>query len=191
MELDTICVSERMYSQLGADIVDVKTGNFKYRKNDRERYENIKYWVTDEDQHLMRMTESIANSIPNFKPSDIEYIHSVYSRDHGQKKLRFASKLLVKMKGQDVHWKVYPVGDADCKKDNGDIVKGTILPTLQRGISTVIASSMTFTFNESTKKWECNLVPMESVTTNYLDAFLCGDLKFLFMMLGREDFDTF
>ena len=54
MELDTICVSERMYSQLGTDIVDVKTGNFKFRKNDGERYENIKYWVTDADQHLIR-----------------------------------------------------------------------------------------------------------------------------------------
>ena len=34
-------------------------------------------------------------------------------------------------------------------------------------------------------------MPKEPLTNNCLDTFLCGDLKFLFMMLGREDFDTF
>jgi hypothetical protein len=79
---------------------------------------------------------------------------------------------------------VYPIADVDCKKDNGITFKNTILPTLQQGISKLIAIAMTFHFNESTKKWECKLVPKDSVTSNPHDAFLCGDLKFLFMTLG-------
>jgi hypothetical protein len=183
-----------MFKELGTDIVDNKTGSYNFRKNDGERYETIKWWATDAVQHLEKISESFVNSVPNFDPSDVDYLHTVYSCDHGQKKLRSASKLLLKMKDQDTPLlRVYPnpIADVDCKKDNGAIFKNTILPTLQSGINKVTASAMSFYFNETTKKWECKLVSKDSVTSNCLKACLCGDLKFLFMMLGREDFDTF
>jgi hypothetical protein len=134
----------------------------------------------------------MANSIPNFDPSRLEYVTSIYSGDHGKKKLRMASKLLIKMEDEkEERSAIYPLADVDCKKDNGKVFKNTIHKSLQQDINKVIASSVSFKFNEETKKWDCKLVPEGTEGSYSLEALLCGDINFLMMMLGREDFHTF
>ena len=126
-------------------------------------------------------------------------LQSIYTGDHGKEKLRFGSKLVVRYdepaSDKPSKWtSVYPLADAKCKKDNGDIFKNTIKNELAKGINAIERDEVNFHQNKETKKWECTLVskeeehPDDDIQVDVL-TYMIGDLKFLSVMLGKENFE--
>jgi hypothetical protein len=126
----------------------------------------------------------------------IEYIHSVYGGDHGRGKFRFPTKLVIKCKGSNEPFpRTYLFAEIDCKKDNGEIIKSTIPPEIQSGTDKVLTRSFKFIRAHVKNKWVWVAQSINDADVDPGDkdvikpkAFLCGDLAFLFMVLGREDY---
>jgi len=149
----------------------------------------------------LRLTD-IANSTEDFHPRKLSNICSIYTGDHGKGKLRFGSKLVawLKQAAKDTMEKlvtIYPPADVKCKKDNGKIFKGTIKKNLAEGINRVEHGKAQFKQNED-GKWECKIIDpghdnfkKDSNLICEVTAYMIGDLKFLSMMLGKENFDTY
>ena len=192
MGLKKVCVPEIQYRMLATEVGEIKSGVLAYAKKAGERKEQLKWWTMDPASEFISQLECMVNTIPSFHPNNIKNIVSAFSGDHGQKKFRAASKLLLEMMGlENVFESIYPLADLACKKDSGEVLKSTIMPNLVPGVNKIEDSSVKFNLNESTKKWECKLVPNNTPGSIPVTAVLCGDLKFLFMILGRENFDTY
>ena len=131
----------------------------------------------------------------------IKSVTSIYTGDHGKGKLCFGSKLVVRTKQGDTRKKwsvIYPLADVKCKKDNGDIFKNTVKKNLAEGINKVEHGKIRFSKSNvnGESKWNCTIVSpdhadFQSEDKSVMDvvAFMIGDLKFLSMMLGKENFD--
>jgi hypothetical protein len=152
--LKTICVPEARCRVLGKDHTKIKTGVYEYCKEEGKRIELCEWFAIDAFDELKMKIESYINSIDNFHPSMIEYIHSVYGGDHGQGKFRFPSKLIIKCKGSNEPFtRTYLLAEIDCKKDNGEIIKSTIAPEIQSGTDKVLTRSFKFSRAHVKNKW--------------------------------------
>lgn len=137
-----------------------------------------------------------------FDPSSIVTTASIYTGDQGKGKLRFGSKLVIRTKpANDIksYPTIYPLADIKCKKDNGAIFKLTVKDNLAKGINRIEHGKVMFDSKEveGQQKWYCTIVDPGSACYRPADpsvidvvAFVIGDLKFLSMMLGKENFDT-
>ena len=90
------------------------------------------------------------------------------------------------------------MADIKCKKDNGEILKNTVKKNLAEGINKVEHGKIKLSKNtvNGKSKWNCTIVSpddadFQSKDKSVMDAvaFMIGDLKFLSMMLGKENFD--
>ena len=93
---------------------------------------------------------------------------------------------------------VYPLADVKCKKDTGEVFKRTVRDKLAEGINRVEHGKVKFSKDAETGKWKCNIIDKDHVDFNsnhncVHDAvsYMIGDLKFLSMMLGKENFDGY
>ena len=193
MGLKTVSVPENRLRELGNDHGEVTTGEFLYEKAKGERIEKIRYWTLDPAVELVNKVERMVNGIDDFDPENIEYTHSAYSGDHGCQKFRMASKLFMKYMDED-KTDIYALADVSCKKDNGVVLKNTIMEAMTAGVNKVEDSALKFTYHEGSKmKWKVELVKKEELELGSngvkpVTAFLSGDLAFLFLILGRENF---
>ncbi|KAL7533094.1 hypothetical protein ACHAWF_006364 [Thalassiosira exigua] len=190
------------WQKLGEGHGPINSGTYRYYKDGdtSKRPEMVQWWTMDPVKELELRLTNFANEIPGFDPANIEYIHSLYSGDHGKEKLRFGSKLVVQMTGEKNRYtRVYPLGDAKCKKDNGDVFSNTLKPDLAAGINRVEKGQVKFQ-KTANGKWVCSLVdpptdpaatPVAEVGVQDVTAYMVGDLKFLSMMLGKENFDGY
>ena len=69
--------------------------------------------------------------------SNIKRIGIVVGGDHGQGAFRFPMKILYIMKDDTRHESIQPVGYILCKKDNGIILKNTIIKDLGDSINSL------------------------------------------------------
>lgn len=201
--------SEESWRILGNDHGKIDAGTYDYHPpkkgtTAKQRVEKVQWWTMDAvDELELRLTD-IANSTDDFHPSKLSNICSIYTGDHGKGKLRFGSKLVAWLKQAVMDkdkWeklvRIYPLADVKCRKDNGEIFKGTIKDNLATAINRVEHGKAQFKQNDD-GKWECKIIDpghadfeKESDLICEVTAFMIGDLKFLSMMLGKENFDTY
>ena len=146
-----MCAPETWLRTLGQDHGEITIGEYDYEKQKRERIEKIKFWTLDPTVELVNQVERMVNAIANFDPKLIKYLQSVYSGDHGQQKFRFASKLLLMYEGI-LHSQVYALSDVACKKDNGEVLKNTIMKPLSEGVNKIEDSWIKFEFDSASSK---------------------------------------
>jgi len=148
----------------------------------------------------LRLTD-FANYVPNFHPSMIETVSSIYTGDHGKGTFQFETKLVVRTREEDglKKWPVvYPLADVKCKKDAGKIFKATVHKNLAAGVDKIVHSNIKFEQIEvdEVTTWKYSLI--KKYTTDLdstsdlvreVEAFMIGNLKLLSMMLGKENVD--
>ena len=194
MELETFCDSESAWRKIGEDHAEITTGVFEYIAKEGERPEKCIWWTMKPMDELKRKIEDMVNGIEDFDPKYIEYIHTAYGGDHGKGKFRFVSKLILRLTNGKKICRVYPLGDISCRKDNGIILKNTIIPSLSVGINQVEECSLKFEFDQTTEKWKClsDDEYLKYAIVNFQVkpiVFLTGDIAFLNLILGKEDFN--
>ena len=100
---------------------------------------------------------------------NIERIDIVVCGDHGQGAFRFPMKILYITKDDTRHKSIQPVGYILCKKDNGIILKNTIIKDLGDSINS-LNEEMTFNNQQLSSS----------------NIYVTGDLAFLVILLGKE-----
>ena len=152
------------------------------------------WWTRDALDELKRKVSGYINSVKGFKVEDIEFISTVYGGDHGKGKFRFVSKLIIDMKGGKSHEVIYQLGEIDCKKDSGEVLKNTIGDNIINGINAVEDCALRFVYDDQEKKWNVHSIDRNDANDDPLFkepiVYLCGDLAYLFMILGKEDYTT-
>ena len=118
----------------------------------------------------------------------------MYAGDHGKSKHRFGSKLVIRLKEGKNATQIYALADIACTKDTGEVFRSTVMHTLAKGVNKVEDGRVQFTQDEESKKWTATIVMNNETTDDPLicdvTEFMIGDLKFLSMMLGKENFDS-
>ena len=71
-----------------------------------------------------------------------------------------------------------------CKKDNGEVLKKTISKNIIKGINAAEDCSLRVVFDEEKNKWDVQIKKM------LVQRKLCGDLAYLFMIFGKEQYET-
>ena len=206
MGVPQVCVSEKHLRALGTNHGEIKHGVYYYSDPDHPTKvkEEVRYWTKDPVVEFIQILEGIINGY-SLNPIDIDYIHLVHGGDHGKLKFRFASKIIISMKNGDSYCQVFGLADVACKKDNGDILHNTCMPALAEGINTIEASTLIFTETEYDKdggKRSIMIITLVDITdpaTTNMDSrslsirptsYLCGDLAFLAIMVGKENFSS-
>ena len=164
-------------------------------KTDGKRIENVQWWTMDAVSELELRLTDFANETEGFSPEMIDYIQSIYSGDHGKSKLRFVSKLVIALKNvKKKAVSVYALADVKCKNDTGEVFKITVKDSLAKGINKVEHGRVKFERDESTGQWNCTTIDKTDSafqSSHDVTAYMIGDLKFLSMMLGKENFDGY
>ena len=194
LKREMFAVSEEDWRRLGRDHGEIKNGTWLYDKKDGKRKEKVQWWTMDAAEELEIRCTDFANSTDDFCPSMIEYIQSIYTGDHGLGKFRMGAKLVLGLKGEDKAVVVYPLADVKCKKDTGEVFKETVHKNLAAGINKVEDGRVKFEKNVATGKWKAFIIEKDHAdfdgdATIDAEAFMIGDLKFLSMILGKENFD--
>ena len=196
MGVDRICVNETKWRALGKGagrvhrgewLYDPENGNSKKAKTRKVstgklRAEKLVYWWKDPVDEVCINACLILNG-NNLQPTDIEYAQVVNGGDHGKMKFRFTVKLIMKMRDGRCFEMIYPLADVLCRKDNGVILKNTVLPRIDDGVN-AIADGWLNLYMEG-NEWKCTMdistLADPSVVRHTVkpSSFLCGDLAFL------------
>ena len=175
LERKSFAVTEDCWRRLGTDHGDVTANTYVYRKTAGKRAERIPWWTMCPASELELRLTDFANAQADFHPNMIAYIQSIYSGDHGKGKLRFGAKL-----------------------DTGEIFKNTIHKNMAKGINKIEHGKVQFVKNDTTGRWKCSIIDKDHIdfssgidTICDVTPYMIGDLKFLSMMLGKENFEGY
>ena len=112
--------------------------------------------------------------------------------DHGKGKFRLTTKIIVKTNSGENISIIYPLADVKCKKDNGAVIKSTILPKIVSGVNRLADCSIKLT--EHNGLWCATLEDPRASTeagsvTIIPQTYLSGDLAYLCMIVGKEGYE--
>ena len=128
----------------------------------------------------------------NPNPSDVDCIHIVHGGDHGKNKFRFVSKLIVSMKNGKLYSQVFGLADVACRKDHAIILENICMPLIMKGINTIEASDIVFSYASNTDDGEL-VIDLDQTNRHASSfsikplSFLAGDLAFLAVIMGKEN----
>ena len=91
--------------------------------------EHILFWVRDTAAIFKKETQLLIES-SDIDISNVKRIDIVVGGDHGQGAFRFPMKILYIMNNGTRHESIQPMDYILCKKDNGIILKNTIIKDL-------------------------------------------------------------
>ena len=160
---------ENVMTSLSGDMILPKFGEYKYNNMEKEtKPEHILFWVRDTVAVFKKETQMLIDS-GDIDILNISRIDIVVGGDHGQGAFRFPMKILYIMKDDTRHESIQPVGYILCKKDNGIILKNTIIKDLGDSINSL--------------KEEMSFNNQQLSSSN---IYVTGDLAFLVILLGKE-----
>ena len=90
---------------------------------------------------------------------------------------------------------VFGLADVACRKDHAVILTNTCMPLLMEGINTIEESDVVFSYASDADDAELiiNLAPSNRHTSSFSlkpTSFLAGDLAFLAVIMGKENFSS-
>ena len=160
---------EHMMKNLSGDIILPKFGEYKYNNMEKgSKPEHILFWVRDAVAVFKKETQLLIES-GEIDISNINRIDIVVGGDHSQGVFRFPMKILYIMNNGTRRKSIQPVGYILCKKDNGIILKNTIIKDLGDSINSL---------NES--------MSFNNQHLSSFNIYVTGDLAFSVMILGKE-----
>ena len=199
MDIPKVGVAEKHLRALGVDHGEIKHGTYYYSdpSNPSKVKEEVRYWTKDPVYEFIQTLEGLINGYSR-SPLEIDYIHIVHGGDHGKNKFRFASKVILCMKNGESYSQVFGLADVACRKDHAIILDNTCMPSLVEGINTIEECDILFSYaseddDKDTNTLILNLTPTHRhVSTFYVKptSFLAGDLAFLAVIMGKEDFSS-
>ena len=127
---------------LSGDMILPKFGEYNHYHEIGSKTENILFWVRDTVAVFKKETELPIES-GDIDISDISRIDIVVGGDHGQGAFRFSMKILYTINNGNIHESIQSVGYILYKKDNGIILKNTIIEDLGNSIK-LLNESMIF-----------------------------------------------
>ena len=157
---------ENIMKSLSGDMTLPKFGEYKYYNEIGSKPEYILFWVRDTIAVFKKETQLLIES-GDINLSDIDRIYIIVGGDHGQGVFRFSMKILHIINNERWRESIQPVNYILCKKDNGIILKSTIIKDLGDSIN-LLNESMSF----NNKK----ICPSNICVTD--------DLAFLVILLG-------
>ena len=125
---------------LSGDMILPKFDEYKYYNEIGSKPKDFLFWICDAVAAFKKETQLLFES-SYMNLSDIDRIDVVVGGDHGQGSFRFLMKILYIMNNEERHESIQPVGCILCKKDNGLILKNTIIKDLGDSIN-VLNESM-------------------------------------------------
>ena len=191
--------SEGKLRKLGGAHVNIHADVYFYEKKAGEVRECVKYWYKDPAEEFVSSVESIINA-QELDPKDIAYINHCAGGDHADVKFRFLAKTIVATVDGKYYVDIYSLADVHCKKDTGELLNNTIMDLMVNGMNEIAAGKLIF--NEivheegdmELKEYKVELVETvdEASSTGVIKnprSYLTGDLAFLSIMLGKENFE--
>jgi hypothetical protein len=156
--------------------------------------EKVWYWSKDPVYEFVQTLQVTLNGY-DINPSDIDFIHIIHGGDHGKDKFRFASKLVLHVKAGKSYSQVFRLADVACRKDHAVILTNTCMPLLMEEINTIKESDVVFSYASDADDTELiiNLAPSNRHTSSFFlkpTSFLAGDLAFLAVIMGKENFSS-
>jgi hypothetical protein len=156
--------------------------------------EEVRYWSKDPVYEFVQTLQGTLNGF-DINPSDIDFIHIVHGGDHGKNKFRFVSKLVLRVKAGKTYSQVFGLADVACRKDHAVILTNTCMPFLMEGINTINESDVIFSYASDADDAELiiNLAPSNRHASSFSlkpTPFLAGDLAFLAVIMGKENFSS-
>jgi len=202
MDIPKVSVAEKHLRALGVDHGEIKHGTYYYSdpSNPSKVKEEVRYWTKDPVYEFIQTLEGLINGY-SLSPLEIDYIHIVHGGDHGKNKFRFVSKLIVCMKNGKLYSQVFGLADVACRKDHAIILENTCMPLIMKGIDTIEASDIVFSYASNADDGE---LVIDLDQSNSLDqsnrhassfsikpiSFLAGDLAFLAVTMGKENYSS-
>ena len=134
---------ENIMKSLRGDMILPKFGEYKYNNIERgSKLEHILFWVRDTVAIFKKETQLLIEC-GDMNISNINRIDIVVGGDHGQGAFRFPMEILYIMNNGNRHESIQPMGYILCKKDNGIILKNTIIKYFGDSINS-LNESMSF-----------------------------------------------
>ena len=128
---------------LSGDMILPTFGEYKYNNMEKGTKPGlILFWVCDNVAIFKKETQMLIDS-GDINILNINRIDIGVGGDHSQGAFRFPMKILYIMNDDTRHESVQPVGYILCQKDNGIILKNTIIKDLGDSINS-LNESMTF-----------------------------------------------
>ena len=91
----------------------------------------------------------------------IKFINVCHAGDQGKGKFRFVAKVVIKDVANKYYETVYPVGEVLFKKDNGIVLKSTLMPKIVDRINQINDGLLLFQFDLN-DKITCSLVTSDT-----------------------------
>jgi hypothetical protein len=196
MDIPQVGVADKRLRALGVNHGEIKHGTYYYSDptNPTKVKEEVRYWTKDPVYEFVQTLQGTINGY-NLNPLDINFIHIVHGGDHGKNKFRFASKLILSMKNGKLYSQVFGLADVACRKDHVIILTNTCMPFLMKGINTIEESDVIFSYASDADDGELNidLAPSKRHASSFSlkpTLFLAGDLEFLPVIMGKENFSS-
>ena len=106
--------------------------------------------------------------------------------------------MILCMKNGESYSQVYGLADVACRKDHAIILDNTCMPSLVEGINTIEECDILFLYASEDDDKDTNTLILtlspthRHVSTFYVKptSFLAGDLAFLAVIMGKEDFSS-
>ena len=191
MGISKVCVPERRFRDLGADHGEITHGTYYYSDpaNPKLVKEQVRYW--DPEFVFLQALEGLVNGY-SLCATEINYIHMASGGDHGKSKFRYAGKLIVCMNDGNVYTQVFGLADVACRKDHSVILENTCLPAIRKGINKINKSDVLFSYDEGNGgTLSISFVESNKHVSSFCirpTSFLIGDLAFLAVMMGKENY---
>ena len=133
---------ENIINSLSGDIILPKFSEYKYNHEKGSKTEHILFWVRDTVAAFEKETPLLIES-GDIDTSDINRIDIIVGGDHGQGAFRFPMKILFILNNGNRHESIQPGSYILCQKDQGIILKNTIIKDLGESIN-LLNESMSF-----------------------------------------------
>ena len=198
MDIDQVSVSKPHIRALGTDHGEIFHDTYfhKDKDNPKQVKETIRFWVKDT---VYEVSESVEGMVVGYHldPKDIDFIHVCHGGDHGKEKFRFAIKVVMRMKNGDYYDDVFGISDVACRKDHPEILDNTCLPKIIEDINSIENKDFIFTKEGESDLYTMDWIDTATPTTTQKNSvrvkpinFLAGDLAFLAVMMGKENFSA-
>ena len=160
---------ENIMKSLSGEMILPKFGEYKYNNIEKGgKPEHILFWVRDTVAVFKKKIRLLIES-GDIDKYNIKRIDIVIGGDHGRGAFRFLMKMLYIINNGTRHERIQPVGYILCKKDNGIILKNTIIKDIGDSINSL---------NES--------ISFNNQQLSSSNVYVTGDLAFLVILLGKE-----
>ena len=186
-----VCVSEKLIAAVGSDFVHFKSESIPV---DVREYgvKKILFSWRDLDELIHKYSSELFENL-----SSIDRLEILLGGDHGKGAMNFIAVIIVRYKAtkeqaQEGEPKILElqIGQVDHTKDNMFLLRH-IVQKITPGITSLNPKEgQSVIYVEYLKEKEYKILQEENKRTVKVNIhfFLIGDLKFLFMMLGREGY---